>query len=136
MQIRPLTKSQYSYLTSVLGVEAVFSVPPLRPVAKSENARAHVVLISAPLSKEEKDLLGKITTAFGWKEFDIILADNRLSSMSVQQLFIFGDEAKRFADQYLTSDEVIFAPSLGVLLNDTQAKKILWQQMKSFMESK
>jgi hypothetical protein len=134
MQMRELTKSQYMYLKDVLGVEAVMSTAT--NVAPNLLVKLNVALISAPLSKEEKDLLAKITSAFGWSEFETIVADKNLSAAHVKQLFIFGEEAKRVSDQVLTYEEVIFAPSLGVLLKDTQAKKILWQQMKSFMESK
>ena len=131
MQLRDLTKSQYLYFKEVLGVDTVFATQQV--TAKTEP---RVVLLSAPLSNEEKDLLAKIMQAFGWQDYKTIIASTTNETKAISQLFLFGEEAKRFADQHLKYQEAILAPSLGVLLSDSQAKKTLWQQMKRFMESK
>ncbi len=130
MQMRELNKQQYTYLKDVLGVETVVSAAVSKPLNYER-----LTLLSAPLSSEEKDLLSKITQAFGWTSFEIAVAGDLNENIQVKQIFIFGDEAKKYFDANIKSDEAILAPSLGILLRDTEAKKILWQQMKQLMEA-
>lgn len=128
--MRELNKQQYTYLKDVLGVETVVSAAVSKPLNYER-----LTLLSAPLSSEEKDLLSKITQAFGWTSFEIAVAGDLNENIQVKQIFIFGDEAKKYFDANIKSDEAILAPSLGILLRDTEAKKILWQQMKQLMEA-
>ncbi|MCB0349414.1 MAG: DNA polymerase III subunit psi [Bdellovibrionales bacterium] len=130
MQMRELFKKQYTYLREVLGVEAIV-MPPL----VNELEYTNLVLLSAPLSAEERGLLEKITQAFGWSSYDAITADELHGIAKAKQTFIFGDEAKRCADKYVKTLDAILAPSLAILLHDAKAKKLLWQQMKQYMEA-
>jgi DNA polymerase III psi subunit len=130
MQIRELSREQYRYLKEVLGVETVLTQNQSKVTKKSK-----VILLSAPASSEEKQLLAKITEAFRWPTYETIVADNLQEPAKVEELFIFGSDAKNASDRYLQADKAILAPSLAVLLHDANAKKTLWQQMKQYMEN-
>lgn len=133
MQVRALSKQQFMYLKDVLGVDTVMHSAPQH--IHSAKHYDQLVVVSAPLSAEEKDLLQKITSAFGWSTYQVVIATEITDRLSVATAFVFGREAKSKLDEVATVQSMLLAPSLGILLTDAQAKKTLWNQMKSFMEN-